>query len=399
MTKSCAKSCTACGGSVKKNFTLDDEDFIEPSSVDTMEPDALIAESAKFGEPQKAEGTTRLKTLNNVASTIEYMRSDEISNLSADLVESCLNRHELCSFWAVIGKSITQRCPPLEDAVPALEPGDLNKMFERIVATSPGNRTLTDEERQELADNNMTEYTVVIHSRPSEEPATESSTKTDKLPPWVVVFENFVTDEECETMIQLGYKHEYKRSADVGALKFDGTHESIQNSRRTSENAWCSFRHGCRNETVPARLHDRMSRVMNIPPEHSEDFQILKYEKGQFYRTHHVRFSALPCISDEQLSNIHPHLTIAQDYIGHQKDRQCGPRILTGGTNFPDLGITVEPKKGRALLWPSIYDSDPLKDDPRMRHQALPVKEGTKFAANGWIHLFNYVDAQKRGCH
>lgn len=70
-----------------------------------------------------------------------------------------------------------------------------------------------------------------------------------------------------------------------------------------------------------------------------------------------------------------------------------------GGTDFPELGITVEPKKGRALLWPSVHDSDPLKDDPRMRHQALPVKEGLKFAANGWIHLFNYVDAQKKGCH
>jgi prolyl 4-hydroxylase len=55
-----------------------------------------------------------------------------------------------------------------------------------------------------------------------------------------------------------------------------------------------------------------------------------------------------------------------------------------GGTNFPDLGITVMPKKGRALLWPSIYDSAPMSDDNRMRHQALPVEKGTKFAANGW---------------
>jgi prolyl 4-hydroxylase len=73
--------------------------------------------------------------------------------------------------------------------------------------------------------------------------------------------------------------------------------------------------------------------------------------------------------------------------------------FFRGGTNFPDLGVTVEPKKGRALLWPSVYDSNPFQDDPRMRHQALPVKLGTKFAANGWIHLFNYVDPQKRGCH
>ena len=45
---------------------------------------------------------------------------------------------------------IETRCPPIPDAVPALKPGDLNKMFERIVEFAPGNRTLTDDERSKL---------------------------------------------------------------------------------------------------------------------------------------------------------------------------------------------------------------------------------------------------------
>ena len=117
-------------------------------------------------------------------------------------------------------------------------------------------------------------------------------------------------------------------SEDVGDIKFDGSHDSVQSERRTSENAWCSSSKGCRDEEIPTRLHQRMSAVLGIPPENSEDLQLLKYEKGQFYRTHN-------------------------DYIPHQADRQCGPRILTfflylsnveagGGTNFPQLDITVE---------------------------------------------------------
>jgi prolyl 4-hydroxylase len=97
------------------------------------------------------------------------------------------------------------------------------------------------------------------------------------------------------------------------------------------------------------------------------------------------------------------------DYIPHQADRQCGPRILTfflylsdvdggGGTNFPQLDLTIEPKRGRALLWPSVYNADPLHKDPRMMHQALEVTAGTKFAANGWIHMHDYVTPQKNGC-
>ena len=56
------------------------------------------------------------------------------------------------------------------------------------------------------------------------------------------------------------------------------------------------------------------------------------------------------------------------------------------------------PKAGRAVLWPSVYDSDPLKDDQRTFHEALPVVAGTKFAANGWIHMYDYVAPQSRGC-
>merc|ERR1712106_696129 len=112
--------------------------------------------------------------------------------------------------------------------------------FERIVATAPGNRTLTEVERRELKETGMTEYSVTVISHPSDEPATEISPKNDRLPPWVVVFENFIPDEECDTLIQLGYKHEYKRSAQFGEQRFDGTYDSIETSGRTSENSWCS---------------------------------------------------------------------------------------------------------------------------------------------------------------
>lgn len=90
-------------------------------------------------------------------------------------------------------------------------------------------------------------------------------------------------------------------------------------------------------------------------------------------------------------------------------ERQCGPRILTfflylsdvesgGGTNFPQLDLTIEPKRGRALLWPSVLNADPMKKDPRMMHQAMEVLEGTKYAANGWIHMYDYVTPQKNSC-
>jgi prolyl 4-hydroxylase len=71
---------------------------------------------------------------------------------------------------------------------------------------------------------------------------------------------------------------------------------------------------------------------------------------------------------------------------------------LGGGTNFPSLDLTVQPKRGRALLWPSVMNYDLNSRDQRTEHQALPVEKGTKYAANGWIHLYDFVGALQRDC-
>ena len=131
---------------------------------------------------------------------------------------------------------ISNRCPPLGDDVrPGLLPGELNAMFERIVRTAPGNQTA-----QNFAfDEGMPNYTVTVHSRPKpldddEEPIV--SKKRDLVqPPWVITFENFISEEECKSLIDLGYKNEYKRSEDVAGLLPDGNVASKQSDTRTSE--------------------------------------------------------------------------------------------------------------------------------------------------------------------
>jgi len=54
-----------------------------------------------------------------------------------------------------------------------------------------------------------------------------------------------------------------------------------------------------------------------------------------------------------------------------------------GGTEFHYYNITVQPKRGRALIWPSVKDEDPDEQDPRTEHAALPVIKGVKYGANG----------------
>ena len=73
-----------------------------------------------------------------------------------------------------------------------------------------------------------------------------------KLPPWVITFENFLTDEECDgALVNHGHKAGYARSKDVGGVKFDGTVDGQESKGRTSENAWCGSKSGCRKEATP----------------------------------------------------------------------------------------------------------------------------------------------------
>jgi prolyl 4-hydroxylase len=291
MSKNCAKSCGTC-----ELLEVDRE--LSDSTTENQR------ESAKFGTMQTVKGSRSNDTATRLAESVAYMQSDQMTELPEKVRTNCQNRNELCTFWAVIGEceknaaymktncapacmtchliDIEKRCPKLGDEVdPALHPGDLNKMFERILRLAPGNRTLSPVELQELQESQTPVYTVHVHSRP--ESVTEISAALDKsMPPWVVTFDNFLTPEECDNLIQLGYDAGYKRSEDVGGQKFDGTVEPVQSERRTSENAWCSQQHGCREQEVPARIHKRMGAVMGIPPENSEDLQILRYEKGQF---------------------------------------------------------------------------------------------------------------------
>jgi len=71
-----------------------------------------------------------------------------------------------------------------------------------------------------------------------------------------------------------------------------------------------------------------------------------------------------------------------------------------GHTRFPHLDLIVAPAKGRALLWWDVnfralkhgVDVRDLNEDRRLLHEARPVTEGTKWAANKWLHLRNFVD-------
>lgn len=416
MLPNCMKACNNChGGELNR-------DSRALHRVE-LENERLLEEIKAYGKPQTVEGKFKAESMFVVRKTIDYMKNfvyakNPTHRFSRSILSECVNNDVLCAFWAALGEceknigymttkcapscqscsniDFNNRCPKRSaDALPGLVPGELNLMFERIVATAPGNQTeesqLAAKERKVQEDGTPV-YTVTVHSRP-ESPAKVPGKdgkipvdmKADKIEsPWVITLDNFMTVEETDHLIQLGHSNEYKRSTDVGEKLADGSFSAKKSLTRTSENAWCTSKGGCRQDYIASRVMDRIANVTQIPSQNFEDFQLLKYDVGQFYREHH-------------------------DYIPHQRDRACGPRILTfflylndveegGGTGIRVNNLVISPKKGRALLWPSVLNADPSAMDGRTRHEALTVVKGMKYAANAWIHLYDVVETQKIGC-
>ena len=241
---------------------------------------------------------------------------------------------------------------------PAWKPGDLNALFESW---------MTDPLYQKF------------------QPQVWSSPHSDTFGgidgPWVITFDNFFNEYEAEALIKGGEMVGFERSTDQGKLNHLGEREKVVSQTRTSSNAWCIG--SCERMKEVRALTRRIEQVTNVPKRNYESFQILEYEHNQFYRQHHDSSGNDKSISGHRILTFFLYLSDVEE---------------GGETKFNKLGIQVQPKRGRALIWPSVKNEDPTQWDPRTFHEAMPVIKGKKYAANHWIHLNDYEGPNRWGC-
>ena len=85
----CAKSCNAC---------------MSETDIDVPSKDDVIRKTEEFGLRQKVEGSQHADILELIKASIAYMEDPTRLAQPSHVVENCKNRHELCSFWAVLGE-------------------------------------------------------------------------------------------------------------------------------------------------------------------------------------------------------------------------------------------------------------------------------------------------------
>lgn len=199
-----------------------------------------------------------------------------------------------------------------------------------------------------------------------EELEEEDQDDNDELP-WLVSIDNFLTDEECERLIELGGVMGYKRSTKYSddETNLDGTAKFVTEDSRTSYNAWCY--EGCDDDPIVRGVINRMEKMTGVPYSNYENLQLVRYTEGQQYKEHHDWTST---------HEKHPYGGRILTFFLYLNDVEAG-----GGTKFNYLNFTATPKKGGAVVWPSMTD-DMKEQNDWTWHQALPVEKGIKYGVS-----------------
>lgn len=174
--------------------------------------------------------------------------------------------------------------------------------------------------------------------------------------PLIVILGNVLSDEECDELIRLS-RDKMNRS------KIGVTHEV--NEIRTSSSMFFQ-----ENENdIITKIEKRISSIMNIPIEHGDGIQILKYTPGQEYKAHFDFFtSTSKPIKNNRISTI----------VMYLNDVEHG-----GETFFPKLNFSVSPQKGMAVYFEYFYNDKNVNE--LTLHGGAPVITGEKWVASQWM--------------
>eukprot|EP00966_Prymnesium_polylepis_P334511 7389886-Prymnesium_polylepis.1 len=236
-------------------------------------------------------------------------------------------------------------CERRPDQAPLVATGGVTAMFERALGAFP-------------------QYSPTVLSRD----------------PWVVSLDDFVSETEAERFVAAC------GNLFSSAVNSEGGGSNVDARVRTSSQCAYTPRPGCAGGGGASSCHEdpllegvleRIAELTAAPRPNLSIVNLLRYADGERYATHHdqTHFVRPPLAEGARVYTVLMYLSTPEE---------------GGQTHFPDLNITVEAKKGRALIWPSVTDADPDVAELFTFHEALPVMRGVKHVANVWVHQYDY---------
>ena len=189
--------------------------------------------------------------------------------------------------------------------------------------------------------------------------------------PYIACYDNFITDEECEFIINVSKPKMERAGVSDDSLdlqKYKG---------RTNQSYWIPLD----QHDIMKRLCIRIALTLGVNFKHFENFQVIHYTEGQEYRYHYDAYD----INEVDKYNLYCNergnrLKTVLCYINDVKEG--------GGTGFDNIKgrsepLVVDPLKGRMVVFHNVHENGELHK--QSRHAGLPVISGEKWAFNLWL--------------
>ena len=192
--------------------------------------------------------------------------------------------------------------------------------------------------------------------------------------PVLAVLEGVLSAEECEQLI--GMARDRLRPSTVVDLM---TGEDIIAEHRDSEGMFFELL----ETPFIAMLDRRISELMNCPVENGEGLQILRYGPGAKNTPHFDFLVPSNPANRESLARSGQRISTLVIYLND---------VASGGeTVFPEIGLSVSPKKGNAVYFE--YANSRRQVDLKSVHAGAPVHEGEKWAVTKWMRERRFIPA------
>lgn len=183
--------------------------------------------------------------------------------------------------------------------------------------------------------------------------------------PSVWLFENFASSEEIAALRAAAWEK-------LQPAQVSGDKEGYVSPGRSGSNCWIPHAH----DALTLQLADKVSKLVKIPLNHAENFQVVYYGVDQEYKAHYDAWDTDSERGIRCMEKGGQRLITTLIYLNHVD--------AGGATGFPKLDIDVYPLPGNLLLFHNCYKGTISKHIDSL-HGGLPVTQGEKWAANLWF--------------
>jgi len=189
--------------------------------------------------------------------------------------------------------------------------------------------------------------------------------------PIIMTLDNLFSHAEVDQLIEIT-KHKLTESKVVDPI----TGQETKIRDRKSEGAFFQV---MENDFI-AVLDKRIAEVMCWPVINGEGLQILHYQPGGEYKAHFDYFPYDHSGSKIHLAKGGQRVSTLIIYLSEVEQG--------GETTFPEIGLSIIPKKGSAVYFEYCNSKGEL--DPLTLHAGNPVIKGEKWIATKWMRQNQY---------